>query len=203
MIKTAVVCFGQNDLEYGRMLETELEDMGVFTGNVLPEDADVIIAVNETVDGSFIGELEKRNKTARVILAYWDEGDGVPPSVVPIRRPIRTEKLRTLLRQLCVQGQLPAANTSVPEGLTLKDGEVYYGKNAVKLSKKEFELFKLLYLKKGTAVSARTIKNEVFPESSDSNVANVYINYLRKKIDFKYDIRSIITVRNRGYMLKL
>ena len=73
----------------------------------------------------------------------------------------------------------------------------------IELSKKELELLKLLYSKNGEVLDRAEAQRTVFPGESDSNVVDVYISYLRKKIDMRFDTRTIVTVRNKGYAIKL
>lgn len=89
--------------------------------------------------------------------------------------------------------------------LDFKTKRVIYGDVTVRLSSKEFELFALLYSKKGKTVTKDEIKKEIWSDISNtpSNIDNVYIRYLREKLDNTLGLRLIYTVRNKGYMLKL
>lgn len=78
----------------------------------------------------------------------------------------------------------------------------YYKGEKIALTQKEFALLSLLYENRGTAVSRERAHAEVFSESeSATNVVDVYINYLRAKIDHRFGIRLITTVRGLGYMI--
>ena len=71
------------------------------------------------------------------------------------------------------------------------------------LSSSEMALLELLFDERGTPVSRERIAAEIFPEAdAGSNVADVYICYLRKKIDEKLGRTFIVTVRGKGYMIK-
>ncbi len=74
----------------------------------------------------------------------------------------------------------------------------------VKLSPKEFSLLTLLYQKRGNTVLRKEVLDSVWGKDYDekNNVDNVYINYLRKKIDEKVGRKIIYTVRGKGYMIK-
>jgi two-component system copper resistance phosphate regulon response regulator CusR len=57
---------------------------------------------------------------------------------------------------------------------------------------------------KGTILSREKIENHVwnFDYSGGTNVIDVYIRYLRKKIDDGYDTKLIHTVRGMGYVIR-
>ena len=73
----------------------------------------------------------------------------------------------------------------------------------IELTPKEFALLEYLMLNAGTDVSRSSIIHDVWKLSSDTmtNVVDVYINYLRKKIDSDASNRLIHTVRGAGYRI--
>ncbi len=74
----------------------------------------------------------------------------------------------------------------------------------IKLSKKEFRLLEYLMRNKDRVVSRTVLIEHIWGYNIDysSKVVDVYINYLRKKIDGKHDKKLIHTVRGVGYMIK-
>lgn len=72
------------------------------------------------------------------------------------------------------------------------------------LSAKEFDILEYLLRNKGRVLSRESIENHVwnFDYTGGTNVVDVYIRYLRKKIDDDYDIKLIHTIRGRGYVLR-
>lgn len=77
------------------------------------------------------------------------------------------------------------------------------GKN-IKLSSKEFDILEYLILNSGIVLTREKIENHVwnFDYSGGTNVIDVYIRYLRKKIDDGFENKLIHTVRGRGYVLR-
>jgi DNA-binding response OmpR family regulator len=75
--------------------------------------------------------------------------------------------------------------------------------NPIELTPKEFALLEYLMLNAGQSVSRSSIIHNVWKLSSDTmtNVVDVYINYLRKKIDADTPDRLIHTVRGAGYRI--
>lgn len=74
---------------------------------------------------------------------------------------------------------------------------------SIALTPKEFALLEYLMLNAGREVSRSAIIHHVWKLSSDTmtNVVDVYINYLRKKIDVDAPERLIHTVRGAGYRI--
>ena len=87
--------------------------------------------------------------------------------------------------------------------LNPRDRKVTRGDREIKLSPKEFELLNLLMHRAGNTVSRQELLDKAWglqPET-DSNLVDVYVNYLRKKIDFANEEKLIFTVRGSGYRL--
>jgi DNA-binding response OmpR family regulator len=72
---------------------------------------------------------------------------------------------------------------------------------SIELTPKEFALLEYLMLNAGQDVSRSSIIHNVWKLSADTmtNVVDVYINYLRRKIDLNTSDRVIHTVRGAGY----
>ena len=79
-----------------------------------------------------------------------------------------------------------------------------YGKTLIQLSKREFELLDFLVLNKGIVLSRDKILEEVwgFDYIGNDNILDLYIKYLRDKIDKPYERKFIQTVRGIGFIFK-
>ena len=88
--------------------------------------------------------------------------------------------------------------------LNLLSHSAYYGNDELTLTKKEFELLEYLLRHKNIAITREELLNKVWDYEylGDTNVVDVYIRYLRQKIDDKYQVRIINTVRGVGYIIK-
>lgn len=77
------------------------------------------------------------------------------------------------------------------------------GKN-ISLSAKEYELLRYLAMNKGVVLSRSKIEDHIwnYDYEGGTNVVDVYIRYLRKKIDDGFDKKLIHTVRGAGYVIK-
>ena len=74
----------------------------------------------------------------------------------------------------------------------------------VNLTKKEFELLLYLVQNKNIVLTREQILNQVWGYSyiGETNVVDVYIRYLRSKIDETFDEKFIHTIRGVGYYVK-
>lgn len=81
---------------------------------------------------------------------------------------------------------------------------VRFGEDILDLTKKEFDLLHYLAENKNIALSRDKILEIVwgYDYQGDTNVVDVYIRYLRSKIDDRYDKKLIHTVRGIGYVLR-
>lgn len=88
--------------------------------------------------------------------------------------------------------------------LNLASHSAYYGKDELTLTKKEYELLEYLVRNKNIALTREQLLNNVWDYEyfGDTNVVDVYIRYLRQKIDDKYGIHLINTVRGVGYIIR-
>lgn len=74
----------------------------------------------------------------------------------------------------------------------------------IKLSSKEFMVLECLMRNKNIVMSRQQIEQNAwnYDFEGGSNVIDVYIRYLRKKIDAKYEKKLIHTVRGAGYVMR-
>jgi len=78
------------------------------------------------------------------------------------------------------------------------------GDTEVELTAKEFALLEYLLINKGRVLSRAEIAEKIWDITFDTgtNVIDVYINFLRKKIDANFEIKLIHTKVGMGYILK-
>jgi len=98
-----------------------------------------------------------------------------------------------------------------PEIITIEDLEidrlaktVKRGNDTIVLTAKEFRLLYYLAKNSGMILSREKILDNVWNINFDmnTNVVDVYINYLRKKIDKPYNTKLIHTIKGLGYVIK-
>ena len=98
----------------------------------------------------------------------------------------------------------PASNTITAGKLCLDPAKytVTWDDQPLSLTKKEFDLLKYLMEHKGQAVTRDALLSDVwgYDYAGDTNVVDVYIRYLRHKIDEPFGVKTIHTIRAVGYM---
>ena len=74
----------------------------------------------------------------------------------------------------------------------------------IHLSAKEYALLEYLMYNQGRVLSREMIEDHVwnFDYEGGTNVVDVYISYLRRKVDDGFDRKLIHTVRGRGFVLR-
>ena len=121
-------------------------------------------------------------------------------------KPFSLQELSARLRAMTRNSFGSASNI-----LSVADLELDYAAHIVKrggkeipLSAKEYALLEYLMLNRGKILSREKIENHIwnFDYEGGTNVVDVYISYLRRKIDEGHKIRLIHTVRGRGYVLR-
>jgi len=82
--------------------------------------------------------------------------------------------------------------------------KVWRGQTEIVLTAKEYNLLAYMVRNAGTVLSRANIADNCweYPFETFTNIIDVYINYLRKKVDGKFATKLIHTVRGQGYILK-
>ncbi len=88
--------------------------------------------------------------------------------------------------------------------LDLSKRTVRLDNNSIELTKREFDLLAYLIKNKNIVISREQILNKVwgYDYFGETNVVDVYIRYLRTKIDDKFGVKFIHTIRGVGYYVK-
>ena len=110
-------------------------------------------------------------------------------------------RIRALLRK---KDSRAAAQLQIADlELDLLTHKVTRQDKEISLTSKEFALLEYLMRNKGRVVTRTMISEHVWDINfdTDTNVIDVYINYVRNKIDHGYKKKLIHTIRGRGYIL--
>ncbi len=114
-------------------------------------------------------------------------------------------KIRVLLKRTMHQ-QIPTGNLLKAGDLemNLDNKEVKRADTVINLTAKEFQLLEYLLRNKNRVVSRADIAISVWDIDFDTNtnVIDVYINYVRNKVDKPFDQKLIHTQVGMGYILK-
>ena len=121
-------------------------------------------------------------------------------------KPFAYEELLARIRVLLRKTAATKTNILKVEDLTL-DLDSHLVKRCgkkIELSGKEFNILRYLMINEGIVLSREKLEEHLWDYDyvTSSNVIDVYIRYLRRKIDDDFDIKLIHTVRGSGYVLK-
>jgi len=125
-----------------------------------------------------------------------------------LTKPFHFEELLARIRALLRRKNFDTSKDRVLsiDNLTidLNSKEVYRGDRYIQLTSREFHLLEYLVENKGKVRSRIDIAEKIWEQSFDygSNVIDVYINYLRKKIDLENEKKIIHTVIGMGYVIR-
>lgn len=121
-------------------------------------------------------------------------------------KPFSIEELLARVRAHLRRTQEADSNTLQFEDLSLnrQTREVYRGERAVELTAKEFDLLEYLLIHPRQVVTRDRILEQVwgYDFMGDSNIIEVYIRYLRLKLEANNEKRLLQTVRGVGYVLR-
>lgn len=120
-------------------------------------------------------------------------------------KPFSVVVLKARLRALLRRGSPARPARLVAGDLVLDPAEhqVHRGGIQIALTPREFAVLEFLIRNRGMVVSKTDILRSVWDDNfeGDPNIVEVYIGYLRKRIDTPFGVRSIETVRGAGYRI--
>ncbi|NLT63866.1 MAG: response regulator transcription factor [Clostridiales bacterium] len=127
-----------------------------------------------------------------------------------VTKPFAIEELLARIRVTLRKNERKAEKTSsslLECGKLRLDSAAYtvtYDGNPIELTKREFAMLELMLQNKNIVLSRDTFLERVWSYDyiGETNVVDVYVRYLRGKIDDVYGINLIKTVRGVGYVIK-
>mgnify|MGYP006073136819 FL=1 len=160
--------------------------------------------------------LRRLRKTSQIPVILLTARDGVMDRVSGldqgaddyITKPFFIEELlariRVALRKKGRSTTVSDVKTLGKLSLSTARHEVTYDGHPVELTSKEFALLDYLLTNQGIVMSRDVLLDKVwgYGYMGETNVVDVYIRYLRAKIDDVYHVKLIHTVRGVGYVLR-
>mgnify|MGYP001333509760 FL=1 len=121
-------------------------------------------------------------------------------------KPFDFDELMARVRAMVRRGGERASSVMTSGDLMLDSASRYVerGGKEISLTAKEFDILEYLMQNEGKVLSRDKLSNHIWNYDYDggSNVIDVYVHHLRKKIDDGFDEKKIITVKGAGYMVK-
>ncbi len=183
-------------------------------------------ALSGIYDGIILDVMLPKKNGFEVVRTLRQEGNATPVLLLTARtevsdrvtgldcgadyyltKPFEMEELLACIRALLRrQGEVVSEELSFGGvNLNLKTCSLSFGQRSTRLSAKEFELIRILMTNKENIVPKETLLLKVwgYESEAEDNLVEVYISFLRKKLDFiKAPIR-IDVVRRVGYHLEV
>jgi len=126
-----------------------------------------------------------------------------------ITKPFEIEELLARIRAALRNTSKSSAQlkTNLAAGglrMDLSKHQVFRENESIDLTKKEYDLLEYLLRNKGIVLTRDQILENVwgYDYEGDTNIVDVYIRYLRSKVNDEHDTMLIQTVRGVGYMLR-
>lgn len=216
----------EDEIKIARFLELELKYEGYITAQehdgraglerAIKEPFDLIIldVMLPSLNGMEV--LRRLRQSSEIPVIMLTAKDEIMDKVMGldigaddyITKPFAIEELLARIRVVFKHKKVSNSPSNVLEvnklKLDLDKHTSSYGNEYIELTKREFDLLKYLIENKNIVLSRDRILETVwgYDYLGDTNVVDVYVRYLRSKIDDKYNIKLIHTVRGVGYLLK-
>ncbi len=189
------------DGEEGFRMATENEYDLIILDLMLPKMDGVTLCRKLREDGSAVSILMLTAKdTVQDKVAGLDSG-----ADDYLTKPFAFEELLARIRALLRKNAKQVTRLQVGDlALDLLTHRVTRAGEEIVLTTREYALLEYLMRNTGAVVTRTMISEHVWDVDFDTstNVIDVYINYLRNKVDSRFPKKLISTIRGRGYMLK-
>lgn len=205
-----------DDARFARMLSIELTSIGVSI--ITSDEFDKTASKNKDIyviadlDCVSYEKLEKYSKRASLVgfsrLSVYEVQDEASLCTVFLHRPFLITELLDIFNSNVEKTTHRSSQKKTKLSINFRRSilidhtkkAVIWGDMMIPLSENEFKVFFELYENEGTSVSREKINSLLGADGG--NMGDVYVCYLRRKIDNKLGLKLIYTVRGKGYMLK-
>lgn len=189
-------------------------ETGLFQGTEYPYDAAIIDVGLPIIDGiSLIKSLRRQNISFPVLILtardrWQDKVEGLDAGADDyLTKPFQNEELLARLNALIRRsaGQASPIIENGPLTLNTLSLQVQVNERDINLSSSEYKLLEYLMLHLGEVKSKSVLTEHIYDQDFDldSNVIEVFIRRLRKKLDPDSEFNFIETLRGQGYKLKI
>ena len=186
---------------------------GLFLAEMNPYDLIILDIILPYKDGiSICRELRKKNNDVPILILtarghVEDKITGLDAGADDyLAKPFAFGELLARVRALIRRKQNVKTTTLKIADLELDQltHKVTRSGKTIELTSTEYSLLEYLMLNANQVVTRTMISEHVWNDDFDtfSNVINVYVNYLRKKVDNEFEKKLIHSIRGTGYILK-
>lgn len=214
----------EDDLDLQQQIKHQLEqnkfsvdvasdgEVGLYQGIENPYDVAIIDLGLPKVDGiTVVQTLRKEQITFPILIltarsSWQDKVEGLDAGADDyLAKPFHVEELLARVNALIRRSvsQLTPIIENGPFSLNTKSMEVLVNGQQVNLSSYEYKVFCYLTLHRGEVISKTVLTEHIYDQDFDldSNVIEVFIRRLRKKLDPDNKYQFIETLRGQGYKL--
>lgn len=189
-------------------------EVGLYQGNEYPYDIAVVDIGLPKISGiEVIRQWRKAGKSMPVLILTardrWQEKvEGLEAGADDYMvKPFNMEELLARVRALVrrASGWAQSSIQCGPIVLDMSAKTVRVNQNSVELTAYEYKVLEYLILHAGEVVSKTTLTEHIYHQDfeRDSNVMEVFIRRLRKKLDPDNQLKPIETLRGQGYKFVL
>ena len=224
--RAATVLVVEDGPEVLHILERTLSDNGYGVLSATDGEAGLAIALDQRPDLVILDiglprkdgyqvarELRARAFTGPVLMltardTISDKVEGLDAGADDyLAKPFSLDELLARVRALLRRSAVRSDQAMLKIGDLVIDPfsrDVRRGSREINLTQKEYALLEYLARHAGRPVTREQISQQVWKQAFDSttNIVDVYINYLRKKVDVVGEASLLQTVRGVGYMLQ-
>jgi DNA-binding response OmpR family regulator len=212
--RTLVRALRQGLEEEGFVVDVALDgEEGGFKAESTPYDAIILDIMLPKIDGmSLLKRWRGKGVTSHILVLtargnLEDKVRGLDSGADDyLTKPFELEELLARLRALVRRAHQVKSPVIKVFDLELDTAahSVKRGGEAIHLTPREYSLLEFLAFHRGKVVTRSMIWEHLYDENDEntSNVVDVYIRYLRNKIDKGYDLPLILTRWGEGYMLR-
>lgn len=189
-------------------------ELGLFQGLEYDYDAAIIDVGLPKLDGiSLVTKLRAEGREFPILIltardSWEDKVEGLDAGADDyLTKPFHPRELASRLKALIRRsaGKASPIIENGPVTLNTTSGEVLLNGARVSLSASEFRLLQFLMMHRGEVQSKTVLTEHIYDQDFDldSNVIEVFIRRLRKKLDPDNQLGLIETLRGQGYRLNL
>jgi DNA-binding response OmpR family regulator len=186
---------------------------GLFMAENEPSDLIILDIMLPVIDGmTILKKIRKAGIKTPVLMltakdTIMDKVSGLDSGADDyLTKPFSFEELLARMRALLRRHTEAKMSVLIIENLTIDTAthEIKREGKDILLSAKEYALLEYMAINRNKVLSRTALTEHLYNQDFDldSNVIDVFINRIRKKIDRGYDIKLIHTVRGAGYMLR-